>query len=210
MDRAVRRRRAHRRAPRKFGAHMSIAGGCDRAIWAAHAVPFETVQLFTKNNNRWDAPRLSDGHAEAFRTALAQTGIISPVAHTSYLINLASPDDALWRKSIAALIVEVERCQLLGITDLVLHPGAHMGEGEDAGLTRVAGALDEVHRRTEGSGGPDRPGDDGRAGDEPGPPLRAPRGDPRPRRPPGAAGRLRGYVPYFRRGLSLGHAGGVR
>jgi deoxyribonuclease-4 len=130
---------------------MSIAGGCDRAIWAAHAVPFETVQLFTKNNNRWDAPPLSAEHAEAFRTALETTGIVSPVAHTSYLINLASPDDELRRRSIAALVEEVERCQWLGITDLVVHPGAHKGEGEDAGLTRIAGALDEVHRRTAGT-----------------------------------------------------------
>jgi deoxyribonuclease IV len=131
---------------------MSIAGGCDRAIRAAHAVPFETVQLFTKNNNRWNAPPLSDEHAAAFRLALGQTGIISPVAHTSYLINLASPDDDLWKKSIDAMTIEVERCALLEIGDLVLHPGAHMGEGEEAGLTRAARALDEVHRRTEGSG----------------------------------------------------------
>ena len=130
---------------------MSIAGGCDRAVWSAHAVPFETVQLFTKNNNRWNAPPLSDEHAGAFRRALRQTGIISPVAHTSYLINLASPDDGLWEKSIDAMTVEVQRCELLEIGDLVLHPGAHMGEGEEAGLSRVARALDEVHRRTEGS-----------------------------------------------------------
>ncbi len=150
MNRAVPRRSGPPSDSLKLGAHMSITGGCDRAIWAAHAVAFATVQLFTKNNNRWDAPLLSAGHGEAFRTALAQTGIVSPVAHTSYLINLASPDDPLRRKSIAALVVEVERCQFLGITDLVLHPGAHKGEGVDAGLTRIAESLDEVHRRTEG------------------------------------------------------------
>ena len=122
---------------RKFGAHMSIAGGCDRAVWAAHAFPFETVQLFTKNNNRWQGIVLTDAQAEAFRSALAQTGIADPVAHTSYLINLASPDDALWEKSIDAMVDEVERCHRLGIGDLVLHPGAHMGEGEEAGLERV-------------------------------------------------------------------------
>jgi deoxyribonuclease-4 len=73
------------------------------------------------------------------------------VAHTSYLINLASPDDSLRRKSIDAMTDEVERCQQLGILDLVVHPGAHLGEGEGVGLARVAAALDEVHRRTEGS-----------------------------------------------------------
>lgn len=98
----------------------------------------ETVQLFTKNNNRWNAPPLSDEHAEAFRSALGQTGISSPVAHTSYLINLASPDDALRRKSIDALVVEIERCQWLGITDLVLHPGAH-GRGRGGGAVADRG-----------------------------------------------------------------------
>ena len=94
---------------------------------------------------------LSAEHAESFRTALKQTGIVSPVAHTSYLINLASPDDELRRRSIASLVDEVERCHFLGIHDLVLHPGAHVGEGEEAGLRRIASALDEVHGRTEGS-----------------------------------------------------------
>ncbi len=150
MNRVVRGRASRPSGLAKLGAHMSIAGGCDRAIWSAHAVSFETVQLFTKNNNRWDAPPLSPEQAEAFRTALERTGIVSPVAHTSYLINLASPDDELWRKSIAALVAEVERCQCLGITDLVVHPGAHKGLGEETGLTRIGNALDEVHLRTEG------------------------------------------------------------
>src|SRR5262249_40018879 len=113
---------------------------------------FQTVQLFTKNNNRWEAPALSAEHAGAFRSALEQTGIGDPVAHTSYLINLASPDPALWRKSIDALVEEVRRCGVLGITELVVHPGAHKGTGEDAGLKRIAAALDDVQGRTEGSG----------------------------------------------------------
>ena len=87
--------------------------------------------------------RHSDRHS-------SETGIVDPVAHTSYLINLASPDDALWEKSIEAMTVEVERCELLGIPDLVVHPGSHMGAGEEAGLTRIAKALDQVHRRTKG------------------------------------------------------------
>jgi len=130
---------------------MSIAGGCDRAIWSAHELKCETVQLFTKNNNQWQAQSLSASQVAAFRAALAQTAITDPIAHTSYLINLGSPDDRLWEKSIDAMTVEVERCQALGIRDLVVHPGAHMGNGERAGLARVAKALDEVHRRTEGA-----------------------------------------------------------
>jgi deoxyribonuclease-4 len=129
---------------------MSIAGGCDRAVWAARTLHCETVQLFTKNNNQWMAPPLTAGHAAAFRLALVQTGIVDPVAHASYLINLGSPDQDLWQKSIDAMTVEVERCGLLGIADLVVHPGAHMGKGEKAGLARVARGLDRVARRTVG------------------------------------------------------------
>jgi deoxyribonuclease IV len=150
MAPVTRARRSRKSPPRKFGAHMSISGGCDRAVLAAHAVEFQTVQLFTKNNNQWRAPALSAEHVAAFRSTLEQTGIVDPIAHTSYLINLASPDEVLWQKSIDAMTVEVERCELLGIADLVVHPGSHMGEGPKAGLTRVARGLDEVHRRTEG------------------------------------------------------------
>jgi deoxyribonuclease IV len=131
---------------------MSIAGGCDRAVRSAQAVGFETVQLFTKNNNQWNTTPLSDLQVAAFRSALEETGVTDPVAHTSYLINLASPDDALWEKSIEALAVEAERCELLGIPDLVVHPGAHMGAGEKKGLIRIARALDRLHRRTKGLG----------------------------------------------------------
>lgn len=136
--------------PVKLGAHMSIAGGCDRAVHAAHAIGFQTVQLFTKNNNQWHAPPLPEEQAAAFQRALAETGIVHPVAHNSYLINLGSPDESLWQKSIEAMVVEVERCAGLGIGDLVAHPGAHVGQGEDAGLARVAAGLDEIHRRTRG------------------------------------------------------------
>jgi deoxyribonuclease-4 len=136
--------------PVRIGAHMSIAGGCDRAVRAAKAVGFVAVQLFTKSNNQWRAAPLTDAHVAAFRGALDESEIVGPVAHNSYLINLGSPDDALWNKSIDAMTVEVERCEALGIGDLVAHPGAHTGSGEEAGLARVAAGLDEVHRRTRG------------------------------------------------------------
>ena len=136
--------------PAKFGAHMSMAGGHDRAVRAAHAVGFATVQVFTKSNNQWRAAPLTDAHVAAFRSALAETGVVEPVAHASYLINLGSPDDALWEKSIASLVVEVGRGEALGIGDLVIHPGAHVGSGEEAGLARIARGIDEVHRRTSG------------------------------------------------------------
>ncbi len=134
----------------KFGAHMSMAGGHDRAVKAAGGVGFATVQVFTKSNNQWRAAPLTDAHVAAFREALTATGIVEPVGHNSYLINLGSPDDALWNKSVDALTVEVERGEALGLVELVCHPGAHVGSGEEAGLGRIARGLDEVHRRTRG------------------------------------------------------------
>jgi deoxyribonuclease-4 len=129
---------------------MSIAGGHHLAVRAAHAVGFRCVQVFTKSANQWKAKALDDALVAEFRKALAETGIADPVAHNSYLINLGSPDDALWKKSIDAMTLELERAEMLGIADLVTHPGAHCGSGERKGLRRIARALNEVHRRAKG------------------------------------------------------------
>lgn len=138
--------------PHRFGAHMSIAGGHDRAVRAAMAVGFTAIQVFTKSSNQWKAKPLTDEAIAAFKAALAEAKIVGPIAHNSYLINPATPDDALWNRSIDALTVELERAEALGIADLVIHPGAHTGSGVEAGLDRVGRALDEVHRRTKGYG----------------------------------------------------------
>lgn len=150
---ASKRRTASQRtgtSPR-FGAHMSIAGGHDRAIRAAQGFGFAAVQIFTKNNSQWKAAPLSESGVAAFRAALAETGITGPVGHNSYLINLGSPDRALWTRSINALEIEVERGEALGLSELVIHPGAHIGAGEDAGIKRIARGLDQVHKRTRGA-----------------------------------------------------------
>ncbi|MGO8902933.1 MAG: deoxyribonuclease IV [Isosphaeraceae bacterium] len=152
MARPRRARLATSTLPCKFGAHMSIAGGYERAVVAAHDVGFQAVQVFTKNSNQWNAPALTFEQAGAFRQALERTGIRDTVAHSSYLINLASPDDALWNRSIEAMVVEMQRCHKLGIGDLVVHPGAHRGTGEETGLRRIALAIDELHRRTQDLG----------------------------------------------------------
>lgn len=133
-----------------FGAHMSVAGGCHNALLAAQKYGCETVQLFTKNNSQWAARPLSDADVGTFRETLAKSGLRFPTAHDCYLINLASPDDGLFRKSIEAFVVEVERSERLGLSYLVTHPGAHLDSGEEVGLARVARALDEVHARCPG------------------------------------------------------------
>src|SRR5947209_7986659 len=133
-----------------FGAHMTVAGGLHNALLAARAHDCGSVQLFTKNANQWQAPDLTDEQVRAFRRTLRETGLRQTAAHDSYLINLASPDDALYRRSVEAFVVELKRAERLGLRYLVTHPGAHLGSGEEAGLARVAAALDEAHARLPG------------------------------------------------------------
>ncbi len=131
-----------------LGAHMSIAGGYYKAVEAAAACACDCVQLFTKNNNQWRAKPITAEDVSRFRQALAELRISHPISHNSYLINLASPDGELWRKSIDAMAVELQRAESLGIPYVVAHPGAYTTSSEQAGLKRVAAALDEVHRQT--------------------------------------------------------------
>jgi len=129
----------------KLGAHMSIAGGVDKAFDHAVKTGCDAMQIFTKNNNQWRARPLKDDEVARFHARQAETGIGPVVTHASYLLNLGTPKDDLWQKSIEGLKVELERCEVLGIPYLVLHPGAHTGSGVEAGLARVAQALDAVH-----------------------------------------------------------------
>jgi deoxyribonuclease-4 len=133
-----------------FGAHMSIAGGLHNAISAATELGCETVQLFTKNANQWNAKPITGEEVRTFRRALNDSKLKFPTAHDSYLINIASPDDTAYKKSIAAFIHELERAESLGLSYLVMHPGAHTGSGEDAGLKRAIAAFDEIHTRCAG------------------------------------------------------------
>lgn len=130
----------------KLGAHMSIAGGVDNAFTQALKTGCDAFQIFTKNNNQWKARTLRPDEIERFHQMQAETGIAPVVTHASYLLNLGTPDDVLWEKSINGLIVELERCEVLGIPYLVLHPGAHVKSGVEAGLARVSAALDKAHR----------------------------------------------------------------
>ena len=134
-----------------LGAHMSMAGGYYKAVEAAKRAGCDCVQLFTKNNNQWAGKPITGEEAARFKESLANLGIGHPISHNSYLINLASPDDALWEKSIDAMVVEVQRAELLGIPYIVAHPGAYTTSSEELGLQRIATGLDEVHRQTEGA-----------------------------------------------------------
>ena len=133
-----------------LGAHMSVAGGVSTAFARAEAVGCTALQIFVKNASQWTAKPLPDDEASLFAAERQRTGIERVVAHASYLINLGSPDDALWEKSVAALADELERCDQLALHGLVLHPGSHVGSGEEAGLHRIADGLDEAFQRTAG------------------------------------------------------------
>jgi len=127
---------------------MSIAGGLDRAFARGEEVGCETMQVFTKSNNQWRAPELTNEQAERFAVARQATRIDPVVAHDSYLINLASPNPSLLTRSREAFLVELERCERLAIPFLVTHPGAHTGSGEERGLRRIAESLDWVLQRS--------------------------------------------------------------
>lgn len=128
-----------------FGSHMSISGGCDLALLRAAAIGMESCQIFTKSERQWVAKPLDPAVVERFHANRAETGIGYLVAHDSYLINLASPDDILWEKSQAAFLDELNRCDALGVPVLVTHPGSHVGSGIDAGVRRVAEAINRIH-----------------------------------------------------------------
>jgi len=126
---------------------MSISGGVDTAFDRGAQIGCDAMQIFTKNNNQWRAAPLKEDAVERYHRRQAETGITPVVAHASYLLNLATPDDALWRKSIDALLIELERCDVLYIPYLIIHPGSHMESGEDAGIARIAEALNLAHER---------------------------------------------------------------
>jgi deoxyribonuclease-4 len=130
---------------------MSIAGGYHNAVLAAQAAGCATVQLFTKNNNQWRGKLMTDEDARLFRQAMRETGIKIPTAHNCYLINLASPDAVMWKRSIDAMVDEIRRSEMLGLTYLVAHPGSHLDQPVEFGLGRVAQALDECHGQTRGA-----------------------------------------------------------
>lgn len=129
-----------------FGAHLSIAGGLPRAIDRAVATGCESLQVFTKSVGQWRARPLGDDEVRAFRERRKTAGIQAVLAHTSYLINLASPDATLRARSYAALLGEYDRAAALGLDGLVMHPGSHRTTTERTGLERIGHGLRRLLR----------------------------------------------------------------
>jgi len=133
-----------------LGAHVPITGGVFNAPGHARTIGAEAIQIFTRNQMQWACRPLREDDAAAFREAVAKSGVKRVLTHGSYLMNLASPNPEFLAKSRDCLVTEIERCHQLAIPYVVLHPGAHMGQGEEAGLSAIARSLDAVLERTQG------------------------------------------------------------
>lgn len=123
---------------RLLGAHQSVAGGLSKAVDRAVETGCQGLQIFTRNVNRWDAAPIPPAEAEAFRAAVRAAGLGCVVVHDSYLINPASADDALRDKSIAGLVLELERAWELEIPWVVAHPGAAGTQARAVAVARAA------------------------------------------------------------------------
>ncbi|HEV2527982.1 MAG TPA: deoxyribonuclease IV [Thermomicrobiales bacterium] len=131
-----------------FGSHMSTAGGgLPKALERAAALELEACQVFTKSERQWAARPLTPEIVEAFHAGLDADKTLDGrvVAHDSYLINVATPDEENWEKSRQALLVELQRCDELRIPYLVSHPGAHLKSGVDAGVARLIEAVNWIN-----------------------------------------------------------------
>lgn len=160
-----------------LGAHMSVAGGYYKAVEAAADLTMETVQLFTHSPSQWAVPPVTAqpevpaeltaeagrrgeivgaktirvAEATQFQESLRTRNITQPIAHASYLINLATPDPVLWHRSVNALTAELQRAEQLGLAWVVVHPGASLRATEQEGIANVVRALDCVRQRIVGS-----------------------------------------------------------
>ncbi len=138
--------------PRDFiGAHLSTRGGVTTIFDRAPVAGAHAIALFTKNANQWKAKPLDDQTCATFRARRRELGDPPVIAHAAYLINLATTSEEFLAKSIAGMTDELERAARLGVDAVVLHPGAHLGAGADAGVERIARSLDAVHAATAGN-----------------------------------------------------------
>ena len=133
----------------KLGFHVSISGTIDRAVDRAWELGCDAFQIFTRNPRSWGFRPLEEGEVEAFREKRLRRGLDPAFAHMPYILNLASPDEGVYRRSVDSLAVELTRCSSLGVPFLVTHLGSHLGAGIDRGIARIAGALNTALDRSD-------------------------------------------------------------
>jgi deoxyribonuclease IV len=127
-----------------LGAHMSISGGIHNAIQRGVEAGCGVIQVFTQNASQWRGKAVSAADLLLFREKRAASGINEVISHDIYLINLGAPPGEVRDKSLAGFQEEMARCAGLGITRIVMHPGAHTGDGEETGLRRIIEAFDQL------------------------------------------------------------------
>ncbi|RMG23143.1 MAG: deoxyribonuclease IV [Armatimonadetes bacterium] len=133
---------------RLIGAHMPTSGGFGEAVRKGSEIGCTAVQVFTSSPQQWRAKKITDEMVEDFLAAREETGLDWMISHDSYLINLAATEEDLRKKSMEALIAEMERCSKLRIPYVVSHMGAHKGEGEEKGLKRLTKSTKSVLAET--------------------------------------------------------------
>jgi deoxyribonuclease-4 len=134
----------------EFGAHMSAAGGIDKAIDRIEAIGGDCVQVFTQSPRMW---RPTDHKSEAiarFHTRRAEAGVGGVVCHALYLVNLAAPDDAIYTKSVKTLKATMAAAQAIGAEAVIFHVGSHLGSGVDAVVDRISDGLAQILEVCEG------------------------------------------------------------
>lgn len=131
-----------------LGVHCSIRGGLQNAFHEALSLATDTFQIFTKNQRQWKEKTIADEEKSLFFNGFKGSDIKVAFSHTAYLINLASNDDELWKRSVRALILEIERCNELGLMFTVLHPGSAKALGERDGIKKIVKALETVVQGT--------------------------------------------------------------
>jgi deoxyribonuclease IV len=133
-----------------LGAHIGIAEGLPQAVVTGHEIGCEAIQIFSKSPQMWGSAPIDPTNAEAFREAVRREGLRSVAVHQSYLPNLASPKKALLSRSRKTFVDELRRAEQLAVPALIFHPGAHIGEGVEAGLRRIVESIDWAIGETPG------------------------------------------------------------
>jgi len=131
-----------------FGAHVSIAGGIFNAPLYGKEIGCDVIQIFTKNQIQWKIPFLQAEDIKHFKENRLKTGVIPVTVHSSYLVNIAGPDDNVTEKSINDLACELERAEVLNIPFVVFHPGAHKGIGEKYALKSIAENINKIFSKS--------------------------------------------------------------
>lgn len=129
---------------------MSIAGGVDQAIELGASIDCEAIQIFTKSSRQWFSKPYGKEEIENFKQLKKEKEVQIVIAHDSYLLNLGSPNNSLRKKSVRAMIDEIDRCEILEIPLLIAHPGSHTGAGEEKGIALIAKSLNEIHKSCKG------------------------------------------------------------